>query len=456
MVNINDLADRHDRLYERHKEFLGLQATNAISIVGHREYLTTFSGQVTWATLLSLVVRLYKGIKHIRISLDDDIERLPHVFFPNDIQNLRDATLAMLDGLHGGHVKIEVGPREGVDVDMLRVDIGGQRYDEASISVAGRGWVAFINDDRWHALPNDANPIGPIAAACLGTAQIYKRLYSARSARNMRLVFSAFDYSSNPESSPPLPAEIRLPKTFVPGAGAIGMGFLLTLQSMATVSGSDGLFVIDDDELDGTNLNRCLLAVLTDIGYKKLEVLERRLTHRALNLQYFDEKWQSFVRRAEHEDPRIFELVVSCVDKFDARKSVQYDKPPKVLLTAGTGDFLLTVSRHALNDGLACGLCYQQRERYPTCGTASSGTQEVFEKPIDPSIGFVSAFASVQLAAEYLKEIRPEWSMARLRNTARVYVLEGRVKVSPRDKDPKCNCSSRYIALGYEDTWGNN
>src|SRR5213592_2153974 len=91
MHDIDDLADRQDRLYERHKEYLGVQARNAVCIVGHREYLSTFSGQVTWATLLNLVVRLYKGIRRIRISLDSDLERLPRVFFPNDHRLLRDA-----------------------------------------------------------------------------------------------------------------------------------------------------------------------------------------------------------------------------------------------------------------------------------------------------------------------------------------------------------------------------
>src|SRR5207247_9863626 len=132
-------------------------------------------------------------------------------------------------------------------------------------------------------MADDGNSIGPIAAACLGTAEIYMRLYSAQIERDTSFAFSAFDYSEDPRSNPSLPTGIRLPRTFVPGAGAIGMGFLLTLECMVAISGSDGLLVIDDDKLDATNLNRCLLAVLADIGHSKLEVVGQRLANRALD-----------------------------------------------------------------------------------------------------------------------------------------------------------------------------
>ncbi len=455
MINIDKLADRHERLYKRHQAYLGEQTRQAVAIIADADFLRTFSGQVTWAILLNLTARLYKGIQRIRISIDADIERLPHVFFPNDLSNIRAASLRLLEDLHQGDILIEEGlPVEG-DNSFIRGYVGGvSQKGVDAFSVAGRGWLAFINNNSWLVVEDGLNPIGPLTAACLGTAEIYKRLYSMRRVKgNGSMVFSAFDYSDRLESNPRLPDNIHIDKTYIAGAGAIGMALLLLLDSIPSVRSSDGLFIIDDDRLDDTNLNRCILAILDDIGIKKIEIIQTRVRNEQLKLKFSDEKWQTFAQRADHSQPHNFERVVSCVDRYEARRAVQYDKIPRVLLSAGTGDFLLTISRHILNDGLSCGLCYQTKDPGPGCATASKGSQEAFEAPIDPSIGFVSVLEGVLLGAELLKELRPEWHSARLDNSGRFYVLLGQAKKSRRAKDPNCNCSSKYVALGYENTW---
>jgi len=132
---------------------------------------------------------------------------------------------------------------------------------------------------------------------------------------------------------------------------------------------------------------------------------------------------------------------------------VQYDRLPKILLTAGTRDFLLSVSRHALDDGLSCGLCYQAKDAEPGCANATEAAQQAFEVPVDPSISFVSALAGVLLGAEFLKEVVPELRTGRAHNTVRVQTLTGAAKATAKSKDPGCNCSSKYVALGYQNTW---
>jgi len=111
------------------------------------------------------------------------------------------------------------------------------------------------------------------------------------------------------------------------------------------------------------------------------------------------------------------------------------------------------VSRHILDDGLSCGLCYQAKDAEPGCATATEGTQQAFEVPVDPSISFVSALAGVLLGAELLKEIVPEFNGVRVKNALRLQVLTGAAKTSARSKDPACNCSSKYVAIGYRNTW---
>jgi len=461
MIDADELADRHDRLYELHRGELGHRRTSTVCVLADAAYLRTHSGQVCWATLLNLVARLYKGIERLRITIDPGIERLPGVFFPNDLGDIREASFKMLEDLHGGPMAVEEGPAVADIEDGIVVCVGAPvaTAPVTAITIAGRGWVAYLNDDAWISVADDQNALGPMAAAALGTGQIYRRLYSNSGTKPERLVFSAFR-NAEPALNPPMPRRIHLPRTFVPGAGAVGMSFLAALHCMAGIVSSDGLFIIDEDRIDASNLNRCLVAILADLvaddggPLHKIDILKARLAAKRLNLQTYPRMWEKFVEQPEFKNPHLYELVVSCVDKYDARKAVQFAKQPRLLLTAGTGDFLLSVSRHRLDDGMSCGLCYQLRDRPPTCDTASEGAQHAFEKLIDPSIGFVSALAGVLLAAEYVKEIHPEWHGDRVNNTARLYVLSGKFKAGRRTKDPACNCSSKYVILGYQDAWG--
>jgi ThiF family len=456
MTDIDKLADRHERLHRRHQSAFGTQRPDAgVVIVADREFIRTFSGQVTWATLLNLAARLYKGIRRIRIVIDPDAVRLPNVFFPNPLEDLRGASLRFLEQLSAGAFTIEEGvpPNNGHEWIWVYVGAVDHRYPPG-IAIAGQGWLAFVNDASWRELPSAQNPIGPMVAACLGTAEIYKSLYPLREKKGQtRIVFSAFDYSANLSSNPALPESLHLPKTYMAGGGAVGMALLLLLNSTPAIRSGSGLHVVEDDTLDDTNMNRCVLAVLDDIDSPKIEIIESRIDTARLGLKVHDMKWQAFVQTPEHSDALNFERVVSCVDKYAARQAVQYDRLPRALLTAGTGDFLLSVSRHVLDDGLSCGLCYQAKDAEPGCATATEGAQEAFEVPVDPSISFVSALAGVLLGGELIKVSVPELRAGGIQNTVRVQVLTGAAKTSARSKDPGCNCSSKYVAMGYKNTW---
>jgi hypothetical protein len=457
MVELDRLADRHSRLQQRYASVFGTQNPDAgVVIVADPTYIRSFSGQVTWATLLNLTARLYKGIRHIRMVINGDVARLGHVFFPNRFMNLRQASLRLLGDINASSAfTIEEGVPRDDGREWIWVYVGARdpRYPPG-IAVAGQGWLAFVNDDTWRDLAASANAVGPMVAACFGTAEIYKALYPLRNGRRIsRVVFSAFDYSSDLVSNPDFPDNLELPLTYVAGAGAVGMAFLMLLDSTAAIRSSLGLHVAENDWLDDTNMNRCAIATIEDIDSLKTDIVRRRLDSSRLGLQLHDNTWQRFLQTSEHADERRFERVVSCVDKYAARRAVQYDRLPRTLFSAGTGDFLLTVSRHALNDGLSCGLCYQARDAQPGCAIASDGAQSAFEVPIDPSISFVSVLAGVLLGAEYLKDIAPSLFSGCVRNTVRVQSLTGQARSTARPKDAGCNCSSKYAEIGYRAMW---
>src|SRR5439155_9581099 len=153
------------------------------------------------------------------------------------------------------------------------------------LTVAGVGWLAFINDNSWRRIVDHQNPVGPMVAACFGAAEIYKRLYSMRSEDAAHsFVFSAYDYSRSISANPAMPERIELSDTYIAGAGAVGMALLALLTSVPALVATGELALVDFDILDDTNLNRCVLALLSDIGRAKLEVVTDRIEGRRLGL----------------------------------------------------------------------------------------------------------------------------------------------------------------------------
>lgn len=459
-ISIDKLADRQERLRQGYSPMFGTQTCRKVFIEGDPQYLETFAGQVVWATILNLVSRLYKSIDHICIQAPASIARLPHVFFPNNEKMLQSASMRLLSDLNNNYFQVSSGKPPGDLENWAIIRVGGSDDGSPlSVAVGAQGWLACVNADDWRKWPSDANPLGPIAAACLGTASLYRILHPLKQAAARSIVLSVFDHSAKSNTNPIVPSGLHLPRTYVAGVGAVGMATLMTLLCFEQFTSSDGLIAVDHDALDPTNLNRCIFAILADIQLtenerEKVKLAGRWFERSPLGYLGISQSWQQYLERAENSGERAFERILSCVDKYPARLAVQHGRAPRILLTAGTGDFALSVSRHILNNGLSCGLCYQSRKGETSCGEASTGLNQAFVNEPEPSIGFVSVLAGCLLAAEHLKEIVPEWGSARLKNSLRVKTLYPSAKRSARQKDPACNCSSRFVAMGYEATWG--
>lgn len=456
MANIEKLADRSDRLRARHAALNLEHVRDSVVLRADAAFLSTYSGQLTWTLLVNLIARLYKGIRNIALVVDADIPLRPDVFVPVEGLTIREVSKALIHGIAACHVTVwDHIPQDFNDPIVVAV---GRAGGTEAFAVAGRGWLAFLDDGSWEELTDDLNPLGPIVAACLGAAEIYRRLY-VRDACSSAISFSVFDYSAESAANPPFPARLDIPRSYFAGAGAIGMAALFTILNVPSASASDGIHVVDDDMLEDTNLNRCILAFLDDVDKsKKVEIVDRFARKRGLDVRVHDTTWQEFLARPENSDTHEFERVISGVDKYASRLSVQYDRMPRILLTAGTADFLMSISRHELNNSLSCGACYQARDAEPGCGQQTEGAQQAFEQPVDPSIGFVSVLAGALLAGELLKEVHADWRTSAVSNTLRLTmnVLSPniRTKVLQRKKDANCNCMSKYVALGYEETWG--
>jgi molybdopterin/thiamine biosynthesis adenylyltransferase len=290
---------------------------------------------------------------------------------------------------------------------VYTIAIGGSSSG-ADLVVDAHGWLASLG----HVLdqPEEAivNPVGPLAAAALAAGEVFKALF-ALSYPNAPLTrrfagaagtFSCFDYSfdgANPALEP-----FTL-DAFLIGLGGVGAAVVRTLGELGSNLRGQ-LRLIDADKLSTDNLNRVLYARLkaaVDRDPKADEAklyLDTRLPNVAVSKhqESFDEFKRKFARRRED---RRFDVVITGLDKDEARHEVQRDLP-RVLIDGATGrDANLTVERSVIGEWGCLG-CTRQM-------AAPVDPDTECDDPPDnraPSLSFVSGLAGTLAAAELIKE----------------------------------------------------
>ena len=117
------------------------------------------------------------------------------------------------------------------------------------------------------------NPIGALAAACLGVGEVFKRLIRLRSERGELLngfSFSLRSYAQGPaDYGPPIP-EVLPHDLLVVGAGAIGNG-IVHLLSRLPLTGA--IIIVDREEYGQENLGTCVLIAPEDLNKPKAAFL---------------------------------------------------------------------------------------------------------------------------------------------------------------------------------------
>lgn len=234
--------------------------------------------------------------------------------------------------------------------------------------------------------PAGCLPFGPMAAACLATAEVYKcavrRLFDRLGLvipDELKITSATTFRFASPAQRPKERADLG-DIDFISG-GAITTAALFALCRVPGLAGR--VRVIEPDSLDLSNLNRYLLMRLCDLGLRKVDLLSQ-YSSSAFQITGLPLRFDGSTRK---QLMPFAPTILVGADDLQPRWDAQ-DLRPKWLGIGATANFFVQVSEHSATES-GCGRCahpYDDGVRATT-----------------PTVSFVSAWAGALLAVRTLR-----------------------------------------------------
>lgn len=313
-----------------------------VLLTGEAELLKTANGRVCLITSLLLLIRINKKIE---------------IFLPSGFEELRKECNQISERfILSSSIKILLKQPDLTTYDAI-LSIGStMRQSSPWTVINSNGWLARVSSGPQN-IPPDAecyNPIAALAAACLGTTEIFKRLIRLKESRGRLLdatSFSLYSYKSGEDNlGPALPERIAV-DILLTGVGAIGNG-ILKLLCLLPITGN--VRIVDYQKYEPENLGTCLVIGPSDLGKDKALFAEEYLDGK-FQAKGFVEDIREFRKRLGTEIPYP-KIILNGLDNIDARHYVQ-DIWPDVTIDGAIGDFGIQVSRHSWSENSACLKC---------------------------------------------------------------------------------------------------
>jgi len=222
------------------------------------------------------------------------------------------------------------------------------------ITASSNGWLARVARRRsaWVPMPHpDAvpNPLGALAAACLGAGEVFSILLGHDDAPNPYEV-SLFDYRSGPigtfNPGPPLPTALAL-VTLLVGCGAVSNAWAYTVKQLPISGAAEA---VDRQSLGEENIGPYVLARIDDLGRPKAEIVRETLQP-ALTVTPRPEEFHFFKARLRYGQTTLPELLVAGVDNVETRHDIQRLWPSVVIDMAAGGLTSQVIVKHLADAG---------------------------------------------------------------------------------------------------------
>lgn len=257
------------------------------------------AAELSGADVVTLEQRFLDRI--VRIQIEPELEHHPdprltlltlcnHIlrFCPNVIVGTGDRQLAeacrsialSIEG-EDHHLRIasDTSPRPDVTINVGRAYC----HDLNFIAVNSTGWVARIacGGDGAASLPWEplyANAIGAVGAGCLGSGEAFLRLIDEHPAVPRNHELSMLTGETGPIGTfppgPELPGDPLNLDTLLAGCGGVSNGWAATVRHLPIVG---RLAAVDRQAVGDENLGPYAVAVASDVGQWKVEVIRRVL-----------------------------------------------------------------------------------------------------------------------------------------------------------------------------------
>jgi hypothetical protein len=237
---------------------------------------------------------------------------------------------------------------------ILSVGITG-RADLPWTVINSNGWAIRLSS-RGRSLPSDCsrqNPVGALGVACLGVAEVFKRLIRLKPERGQLhdlLVFSFYSYWTEDGPGPDLPNSLPVDLLLV-GAGAIGNG---TIHLLSSLPAQGRVIIVDKQTYGVENWGTCILVGPQDLGVPKAIAAEKWLQGK-IGAKGIHEAIESFKGRCgkEYDYPK---LIINGLDDRSARRAVQ-DFWPDQIIDGAIGATSCEVTLHPWGPDLSCLKC---------------------------------------------------------------------------------------------------
>jgi len=230
----------------------------------------------------------------------------------------------------------------------------GSATADGALYPSASGWVARVNH-KLSLRVGPPNPYAAGAAAALACAELFRRIFlKSKGERNVSLSLLNFDNKTgaNLELTDENVGEVL----FV-GVGAVGNAALWALSRDTSIQGR--LWLVDNEDVALSNLQRYVLATHKDVGRSKVLLGQQIFSKAALKVEPSQQTLDDFTKEQGPID--IPALVVS-VDNVDGRRSAQ-TLLPRLVINGWTGDQALGASWHVLSRDAACLACLYHPHR---------------------------------------------------------------------------------------------
>lgn len=270
------------------------------------------------------------------------------------------------------------------------------------------GWLASISIEKPIGLPTseDHNPLGAIAAACLGVAQVFKFAIGMSSEHYLRegiLDMFQLEWSDNP-SHTPWPTDLNVGKMLMVGAGSVGSSAAYCMR-LGGLAGA--ISIVDRDDVKIENFNRSPVFGRRTTGFAKSQAVADFLNGSPLSATAVPVWWDEFVQQVNRSSFD-FDVWLPVANEFDVRRAMQHSVPPLMIHASTTANWGVNHGRHipGRDDCLA--------DRFPTPVapedlTCATGEVKTTEAVIDAALPFASLFAGLLITADLVRALLPEY-----------------------------------------------